>query len=108
MLPFKSQLEIGNTNYALNKIKENFNGFISPIYEQLAISYMLKNYNLLKCGRWWNKDEEIDAVGIGEDFLIVAECKYSNKKVGVDVLESLKRKSKMIDSPLHEIGRAHV
>ncbi|MFW9618099.1 MAG: ATP-binding protein [Sulfurospirillum sp.] len=100
VLPYKSQLEMGNTNFVLKKIKENFHGFVSPVYENLAISYMLKKYDLLKCGRWWDKNEEIDAVGIGEDFLIVAECKYSNKKVGLDILQDLQKKAKKIDSEL--------
>jgi len=100
VLPYKSQLEMGNTKYVLKKIKENFNGFVSSVYENLAISYLLKNYNLLKCGRWWSKNEEIDAVGIGEDFLIVAECKYSNKKVGIDILKDLQDKAKKIDNNL--------
>ncbi|NCB14473.1 MAG: ATP-binding protein [Erysipelotrichia bacterium] len=100
VLPYKSQLEMGNTNYVLKKIKENFHGFVSPVYELLAISYLMKNYDLLKCGRWWDKHEEIDAVGIGEDFLIVAECKYSNKKVGTDILQELQKKVKKIDSDL--------
>jgi hypothetical protein len=100
VLPHKSQLEMGNTNYVISKIKENFNGFVSPVYENLAIAYLLKNYDLLKCGRWWDKNEEIDAVGVGEDFLIVAECKYSNKKVGIDILQDLQEKAKKIDSDL--------
>jgi AAA+ ATPase superfamily predicted ATPase len=99
VLPYKSQLELGNTDYVLNKIQENFNGFVSPVYENLAISYLSKNYHVLKCGRWWDRHEEIDAVGIGEDFLIVAECKYSNKKVGIDILQKLQEKAKKIDSP---------
>lgn len=100
VLPYKSQLEMGNTSFVIKKIKENFNGFIAPIYEDLSISYLMNNYDLLKCGRWWNKNEEIDAVGIGENFLIVAECKYSNKKVGTDILESLKQKATKIQSTL--------
>lgn len=100
VLPYKSQLEIGNTNYVLSILKENFNSFISPIYEKLAIKYLMNNYNLIKCGRWWDKDTEIDAVGIAQDYLIVAECKYSNKKVGIDVLKDLQEKSKKIDSNL--------
>lgn len=36
---------------------KNFNGFIPLVYENLCIEYILKNYDL-----------------------IVAECKYSNKK----------------------------
>lgn len=98
VLPYKSHLEMGNTKYVLKKIKENFHGFVAPVYENLAVTYMLKNYDLLKCGRWWNKNEEIDVIGIGEDFLIVAECKYSNKKVGTDILQDLQRKAKEIDS----------
>ncbi|MFP4486854.1 MAG: ATP-binding protein [Campylobacterales bacterium] len=100
VLPFKSQLEMGNTNYVLKKIKADFNSFISPVYERLVISYLLKNYDLHRCGRWWDSKEEIDAVGIGEDFLIVAECKYSNKKVGADILQNLQKKAKKIDSNL--------
>ncbi len=100
VLPYKSQLEMGNTDYVLNKIKENFNGFVSPVYENLAIAYLMNNYTLLKCGRWWDKNREIDAVGIGEDFLIVSECKYSNKKVGMDILKSLQENAKKIDNSL--------
>jgi len=96
VLPYKSQLELGNTNYALVKIKENFSGFVAKVYEDLAVEYTLKNYPLLKAGRWWNRDEEIDVVGLGEDFLLVGECKYSNKKVGIDILQQLEKKSKQI------------
>jgi AAA+ ATPase superfamily predicted ATPase len=79
------------------KIKENFLGFVAKIYEDLAVEYTLKNYPLLKSGRWWNKNEEIDVVGVGENFLLVGECKYSNKKVGIDILEQLEAKSKKIE-----------
>ena len=100
VLPYRSQLELGNSNYAMVKIKENFSGFVAKVYEDLAVEYVLKNYPLLKAGRWWSKDEEIDVVGVGEEFLLVGECKYSNKKVGVDILESLERKSKKIELKL--------
>jgi AAA+ ATPase superfamily predicted ATPase len=100
VLPYRSQLELGNTNYAMVKIKENFSGFIGKVYEDLSVEYTLKNYPLLKAGRWWNKNEEIDVVGINEDFLLVGECKYSNKKVGIDILEELENKSKKIEMNL--------
>lgn len=100
VLPYKSQLELGNTNYVRKKIAENFNSFISPVYEQLCIEYLLKNYEILKCGRHWDKDLEIDAIGIGKDYIILAECKYSNKKVGIDILEQLKQKASRLNSNL--------
>ncbi len=97
VLPYRSQLELSNTNYVMAKIKENFLGFVAKVYEDLSVEYVLKNYPLLKAGRWWSKDEEIDVVGVGEEFILVGECKYSNKKVGVDILEALERKSKKIE-----------
>ena len=100
VLPYKSQLEIGNKAYVLKKIKENFSSYVSKTYEDLSIAYTLQKYELLKCGRWWNKNEEIDVVGVGDDFLIVGECKYSNKKVGIDILEALKKKATKIESNL--------
>ena len=100
VLPYRSQLELGNTNYAMVKIKENFSGFVAKVYEDLSLEYTLKNFPVLKAGRYWSKDEEIDVVGIGEDFMLVGECKYSNKKVGIDILERLELKSKKIELKL--------
>lgn len=100
VLKYKSQLELDNTQYVLNKIKENFSGYVAKTYEDICINYTLKNYNLLKCGRWWSKENEIDIVGVSTDYIVVGECKYSNKKVGLNILEELKIKSKKIDSPL--------
>jgi len=100
VLPYKSQLEIGNIAYVLEVIKKDFSSFVSKVYEDLSIEFVLKNYHIQKAGRWWSKDEEIDIVGVAKDYLIVGECKYSNKKVGIDILESLERKSQKIELKL--------
>ncbi len=100
VLTHKSQLEIDNTQYVLKKIKENFSAYVAKTYEDISIEYTLKNYELLKCGRWWNKNSEIDIVGVAEDYIVVGECKYSNKKVGIDILESLKKKALEIELKL--------
>ena len=100
VLPYKSHLEIGNTKYVLDIIKNDYHNFISKTYEDLAIKYILNNCDVIKCGRWWNKSNEIDAVGIAKDYLVVAECKYSNKKVGIDILEQLKSKVHFIETSM--------
>lgn len=100
VLPHKSQLEIGHTRYAIEKIRGSFSEFVSKTYEDLAIEYVRENFDVLKCGRWWNKKEEIDVVGVQEDGLIVGECKYSNKRVGTDILDALIQKIAAIESPL--------
>ena len=73
---------------------------VKDIYEDICVDYVLNHEEVLKCGRWWNKNEEIDIVGVAEDSLIVGECKFSNKRVGTDILEKLKEKSKHIELKL--------
>ena len=52
---------------------------------------------MLKVGRWWDKNTEIDIVGLGEDNKIIfGECKYSKKSIDLNVLKELKDKSKKV------------
>lgn len=99
-LPYKSQLEMDNTEFVLKKIKESFINHVSKTYEDICVEYILNHEEVLKCGRWWNKNEEIDIVGVAEDSLIVGECKFSNKKVGIDILEKLQEKARHIELKL--------
>lgn len=100
VLTQKSQLEIENTKIVIDKIKIDFPNFVSKTFENLSIQYALKNFDIEKCGRWWDKSIEVDLVGVSKNSIIVGECKYSNKKVGVNILESLKEKAKFIDTNL--------
>ncbi len=96
----KSQLEIENSDVVLEKIKENFSGFVAKTYEDICIEYTLKNYDVLKCGRWWSKSEEIDLIAVAKNYMLVGECKYSNKKVGTDILVLLQKKSLHVELKL--------
>lgn len=54
-----------------------------------------------KVGRWWDKNEEIDIVALNEDEkkALFGEVKWSNRLVGMDVYENLKRKRLWAMSP---------
>ncbi len=98
--PYQSYLEIENLSYPLEKIKNEFNLWVSKIYEDLAREIILNHseipFPIKKLGRWWNSNEEIDIVGLGDNEIIFGECKWSSKKVGLSVLLTLKEKSKNV------------
>ena len=98
--PYQSYLEIENTAYPLEKVKSEFDLWVSKIYENLARESVLLNFSvpfpLKKLGRWWDKGEEIDIVGMGENEILFGECKWSSKKVGLSVLYDLKEKSRKV------------
>ena len=45
-------------------------------------------------GRWWNNKEEIDIVAYNnQQSFIFGECKWKNKKIGLNELYDLERKA---------------
>lgn len=83
----------------------------SKVFEDVCKEFLLLNINrntipflFNQIGRWWGNnpnektEEEIDILTFTNDkknaFFI--ECKWRNEKTGLDILENLKRKSKLL------------
>ena len=99
--PNRSFLEIGNIVYVVQKFKDEFTKYVSLVYEELArqnttalASQGYFDHEILKVGRWWNGDDEIDIVGIDKSGKpnLFGECKYTNKVVDIKVLSDLLKK----------------
>ena len=100
---YQSYLEIGNVDYVVDKIKNSFNEkFVSFAFEDYIMELILEDpvkylgFIPIKIGRWWNNQEEIDLLAIGEEKAAFVECKWQNQKVGHKVLLELLRKSEMV------------
>jgi len=99
VFPYQSYLEIDDSGYVEEKIKSDLKYLVANVFESLSRQLMFKlkfPFAIEKCGRWWNKDSEIDVVGIGDDNIIFGECKWSKKHIGMNVLNELKNKSKNV------------
>ncbi len=85
----------------IEKIKSEFNYYVSFVFEKVSMDYILNKANLpfpiQKIGRWWDKDKEIDIVALGENEILFGECKYWDKPVGIKILNDLKEKSKYVN-----------
>lgn len=111
--PYRSYIEMDDTDYVMNKIRNNFiDNHVSFVYEKICMDrlWKLNKENSLplkfsKLGRWWSNSDEIDIVGINEDSHEIAfcECKYLNREVDVDVFYTLLQKAKQVD--WHAKGR---
>lgn len=105
--PNKSFIEMGKTDFVINKIKNNLvDNHVSFVYEDICIEEMWKlnyenkwNFNFDKVGRFWNNTTEIDIVAFdsnGSD-IIFGECKYREQKLDIDVFYELLDKAKEVD-----------
>lgn len=104
VFPNKSFIEEGEIDYVIkNKIRPELDIFVSQTYEEVCRSYikkgLLKGMKFNKVGRWWTKDAEIDITGINEDedAILFGEAKWSEKPVGVNILNELKTKAEKVE-----------
>jgi len=104
VFPERARLELGQSDYVLEKIKANFiDNHVAHIYEDVCRSELWqlnleRKLNFNKLGRWWNNKEEIDIVAFDSsgDDIIFAECKYTLKPMDVDVFYDLLRKKELV------------
>ena len=102
--PNRSQLERGGAQMTLeNQVIPEIDHFTSLTFEevcqqtfwQAGLSGKLP-FTPNKVGSWWNANEEVDVVVLGETDALLAECKWTSKPVGVDILAELERKSNRV------------
>ena len=105
IFPHLSAFESERKEFFLEKIKKRFPYFVSKVYEdttkefveQLATKKLTPFFPLV--GRWWDKDTEIDLVGLNEEekAILFVETKWNKKPLGRGVLQELKQKSQKVE-----------
>ncbi len=105
VLPYKSYLEMENTGFVLDKIKQTFHLFVAQVFEKVCMEVVMQNppLEISKIGRWWSNKEEIDIAAVGEKGILLGECKWWGNEVGLNILEDLKRKSQLVPTEGKEI-----
>ncbi len=99
----QAQLALGVQDQALAEIKKHLIDFIGThTWEELSREWLLRasGKGLLpilpdQVGSIWNKDAQIDVVGVNfmDKTLILGECKWNRRPIGVDVLKALIEKT---------------
>ncbi|MBI2264676.1 MAG: ATP-binding protein [Armatimonadetes bacterium] len=107
VLPYKSRLVEGGERKVLEgEILPYLDNFIGQVFDKIGVEilrYIVDEGKIKlsydRAGRWWNGNEEIDLVAVaGDEPVFAAECKWSKKPVGIDILKELRRKASLISS----------
>ena len=104
IFPNKSRIEIGKSDYVLKLIRESLEQHLSQVYEaacsEICTRLMEEGHmQFTAIGKWWSRNEEIDLVALDDETRTIyfGECKWSKKRVGVNVYDELIRKSYLVD-----------
>ena len=106
IFPHRSHIERDDPGFILEKIKRDLSGFAGRVFEDICREHLWELQRrgeapcaFKKSGKWWHREEEVDIVALNEETgdILLAECKWQNRKAGREVLENLKRKSELVD-----------
>ncbi|MCI0504069.1 ATP-binding protein [Candidatus Micrarchaeota archaeon] len=89
----------------LSIISEGFDSQVGFAFEQVCGEFMAKMNrkgrlpeNFSKIGRWWSrKGDEIDIVLVGDDSVLLVECKWDSEADGGAILQSLRQKERLVE-----------
>ena len=104
-----SVINRGFTDMVYKKIEPRISGFMGAVFEDICTQYMWKMLadgkspvEFTDLGRWWGTDPrtkkqtEIDIMGVSPDNdYLFGECKWTNEKVDLSVLETLVDRSEL-------------
>lgn len=98
----------GAAELAYKRIEPELSSYMGGVFEEICKQYLWKLLIDGKCpvsfsdiGRWWGTDsktksqEEIDIVGTAGDSALFGECKWTNEKIGTEILETLVERSNL-------------
>ena len=97
--PYKSELQIGRQQEILERYQKCSSALEAAVYEdvcrELIFGFEKNLFRLENVGRWWEKEKEIDLIGINkkEKKIVFGECKWSAKLVGTNIFLELKKKA---------------
>ncbi len=112
--PNRSDVEGGEIDSVLSKIKAGFDPYVGRIFEQVCREFLLElnrradlPFHFTKIGNWWGyyreqgirREIEIDTIALNEDTkdILFTECRWSNKPVGIKTYRELKEKSERVN-----------
>ena len=100
----------GAIDLAYSRIAPELSSYMGSVFEDICKQYLWKLLLEGKCavnftdlGRWWGANpktksqEEIDIMGTDKDTALFAECKWTNEKVDLGVLETLVERSTLFN-----------
>ena len=92
----------GAADLVYKRIEPELPSYMGIVFEDICAQYLWKQLidgnspvNFRELGRWWGTNagtksqEEIDIMGTDKNVALFAECKWTNEKVGLGVLETL-------------------
>ncbi|MBI5066297.1 ATP-binding protein [Candidatus Woesearchaeota archaeon] len=102
--PNISLLEEGRNEEILSLIKNNFEEYISKLFENfckkiIEEKIIFEHTNFTKISKWWQKDKEIDIIALNQDSkeILFCEFKWKENVNAEEIMKELIEKTKFVE-----------
>ncbi len=88
-----------------DRIRPHFANFVAPVFESVCLQFLKRlnrngklPFKAVNFGAWWTRNVEINLVALSGNGIhaLVGECKWTNRSVGTNILDSLKSKAQVL------------
>jgi hypothetical protein len=102
--PNRTALERGGSQMVYQtQVEPYLEQFTGPVFEQVCQQFLWRlglagelPFAPLQIGGWWQANEEIDLIAVGQKEALLVECKWTTRPIGIDILQDLERKAALI------------
>jgi len=103
--PRRAEIETGHSREVLSSIREEISPYCGQMFELLCedlvrMGILFPDASFSRLGRWWQKEVEIDLVGLDESFgsSLFCECKWSalTRRQARGILTALREKAREV------------
>ena len=105
--PNRSELESGDVDGVYEEVvKPNLHGFAAHAFERISADWLMLQsrskalpYRLNRCGRWWDRTDEMDVVALDRTSrkAMAGECKFRSTPMDAPVLDRLRMRAMKLD-----------
>lgn len=99
-------IEMERYDIVLENIKSDINNYLGYTYEEILRELLvllsgrkingMKIPTFKKFGPFWERDLEVDALGVSQDTIIVGESKWQDKKLGIREISKILEKAELL------------
>lgn len=103
-------IQRGEAGLAYGQIADQISAYMGSVFEEICKQYLWQQ-NIAKqtpfmftdAGRWWGNNKkkkaecEIDIIAANKDEAIFAECKWTNERIGVDIIDTLVERGELFN-----------
>ncbi|MFN8441910.1 MAG: ATP-binding protein [Caldilineaceae bacterium] len=105
----RMHLERGDTFTVRQTVEDQLDMLAGIAFEEICRNWVWELSTLGKIpfrpqrvGHWWDTQSQIDVAALNEEYILLGECRWRSRPIGVEVLAELKQKATHVPGDRHQ------